>query len=140
MTKGGATLLRGGGGGGGLARGKGKGVGGLVQKDPKAMRSVGQGQLDRDEIQKVINAHIGEIQRCYERELIKTPGLSGKVQVEWTVGTSGSVRSARQTYTSLQSTSATNCIMGAIRSWVFPKPRGGEVIITYPFIFKSIGF
>ncbi len=140
MTKGGAALLRGGGGGGGLVRAEGKGVGGLVQKNPQAMRSVGQGQLDRDEIQKVINAHIGEIQRCYERELMKTPSLSGKVQVEWTVGTSGGVRSVRQTYTSLESTAVSSCIMGAIRGWTFPKPSGGEVIVTYPFIFKSIGF
>jgi outer membrane biosynthesis protein TonB len=140
MTKGGAALLRGGGGGGGLARGKKRGVGGLVQKNPKAMRSVGQGHLDRDEIQKVINKHIGQIQRCYERELLRTPGLSGKVQVEWTIATSGKVRSARQTYTSIRSNGVSNCILGAIRSWVFPRPKGGEVIVNYPFIFKSIGF
>jgi pSer/pThr/pTyr-binding forkhead associated (FHA) protein len=140
MTKGGAALLRGGGGGGGLARGKSRGVGALVQKNPKAMRSVGQGHLDRDEIQKVINKNIGHIQRCYERELIKTPGLSGKVQVEWTIATSGRVRTARQTFTSIRSTNVSNCILGAIRGWVFPRPRGGEVVVNYPFIFKSIGF
>jgi len=33
-----------------------------------------------------------------------------------------------------------NCILGRIKSWRFPKPRGGEVIVNYPFIFKSIGF
>jgi outer membrane biosynthesis protein TonB len=142
LTKGGAALLRGGGGGGGLlAGGQGKRtVGGLVQKDPKAMRSAGQGQLDRDEIQKVINDNIGAIQRCYERELLKSPGLSGKIQVEWTIATSGSVRSVRQTFTSMNSTNTSNCIMSSIRGWRFPKPKGGEVIVNYPFIFKSIGF
>ena len=104
------------------------------------MRQVGEGQLDRDEIQKVINENIGQIQRCYERELIHAPGLSGKVQVEWTVATSGSVRMVRQTFTSMNSTAVSNCIMGAIRSWAFPRPRGGEVVVNYPFIFKSIGF
>ena len=142
LTKGGAALLRGGGGGGGLlAGGAGKRtVGGLVQKDPRAMRSAGTGQLDRDEIQKVINDNIGAIQRCYERELIKAPGLSGKIQVEWAIATSGSVRSARQTFTSMNSTNVSSCIMGAIKTWRFPKPKGGEVIVNYPFIFKSIGF
>jgi hypothetical protein len=104
------------------------------------MRSVGQGFLDRDEIQKVINQNIGQIQRCYERELLKSPGLAGKVQVEWTIATSGRVRSCRQTYTSMQGTAVSSCIMDAIRGWVFPQPKGGEVIVNYPFIFKSIGF
>ena len=142
MTKGGAALLRGGGGGGGLLAGKAgtRTVGGLVQKDPKAMRQVGQGQLDRDEIQKVINDNIGAIQRCYERELLKASGLSGKIQVEWTIATSGSVRAVRQTFTSMNDTNVSNCIMSSIRGWRFPKPRGGEVIVNYPFLFKSIGF
>jgi hypothetical protein len=141
VTKGGAALLRGGGGGAGRLSGKGtRGVGGLVQKNPKAIKPRGQGQLDRDEIQKVINANIGQIQRCYERELLKSAGLSGKIQVEWTIATSGRVRTTRQTFTSMKSNAVSSCIMGAIKRWVFPRPRGGEVIVTYPFIFKSIGF
>lgn len=141
MTKGGAALLRGGGGGAGVLSGKGtREVGGLVQKMPKAMRATGQGTLDRDEIQKVINANIGAIQRCYERELLKTPGLSGKVQVEWNIGTSGSVRGVRQTFSNLNNNDVVNCIMSNIKSWQFPQPKGGEVVVNYPFIFKSIGF
>ncbi len=141
VTKGGTALLRGGGGGAGQLSGKGtRQVGGLVQKVPQAMRAVGQGTLDRDAIQKVINENISQVQRCYERELIQNSGLSGKIQVEWTIGTSGSVRSARQTFSSLASTGVATCIMSAIRSWRFPQPKGGEVVVNYPFIFKSIGF
>ena len=66
--------------------------------------------------------------------------MSGKIQVEWTIATSGSVRSVRQTFTSMNSTNTSNCIMSSIRGWRFPKPKGGEVIVNYPFIFKSIGF
>lgn len=141
VTKGGAALLRGGAGGAGALSGKGeRAVGGLVQKVPQQMRSAGQGQLDRDEIQKVINKNINQIQRCYERELLKNPGLSGKVQVEWTVGTNGSVRSTRQKFADLNSSTAVSCILGAIKGWQFPQPRGGEVVVSYPFIFKPIGF
>lgn len=141
LTKGAAELLRGGGGGAGALSGKGtRAVGGLVQKVPQAMRSVGQGQLDRDEIQKVINKGIGQIQRCYERELLKSPGLAGKVQVEWTIAMSGAVKSARQQFTDMNSTAVVSCILAAIKTWQFPQPRGGEVVVSYPFIFKSIGF
>lgn len=140
-TKGGAALLRGGGGGAGRLSGSGtRRVGGLVQKAPRAMRRQGQGSLDRDEIQKVINRNVSQIQRCYERELLKKPGLSGKVQVEWVIGTSGAVRSSRLSFSNLGSTDAVNCILGKVRGWRFPRPKGGEVIVNYPFIFKSIGF
>ena len=29
-----------------------------------------------------------------------------------------------------------NCITGRIRSWRFPKPKGGSVTVAYPFIFS----
>ena len=102
LTKGGAALLRGGGGGGGLlAGGAGKrSVGGLVQKDPKRCAPPARASSTATRSRSVINDNIGAIQRCYERELLKAPGLSGKIQVEWTIATSGSVASARQTFTS----------------------------------------
>ena len=84
--------------------------------------------------------NINAIQRCYERELIRKPGLSGKIQVEWVVATSGAVRTARQAFSNLDSSDVSNCILSAIRGWRFPQPKGGEVIVNYPFIFKSIGF
>lgn len=141
-TQGGAALLRGGQGGAGqLVGGKGtRQVGGIVTKVPQAMAAKGQGSLDRDEIQKVINRGISAIQRCYERELLRSPGLAGKIMVEWTVSTSGSVKSARQAFSSLNNAAAVNCIIGVVKTWQFPRPRGGEVVVNYPFIFKPVGF
>ena len=31
------------------------------------------------------------------------------------------------------------CIAGAVRRWEFPKPQGGIVVVTYPFVLKSAG-
>ena len=139
MTKGAAALLRGGGGGAGAITGKvGGKVGGLVTKMPGQMRAAG-GSLDRDEIQKVVNKHVGEIQRCYERELLKTPGLSGKVTVEWVVATNGSVKSSRQKDSTMQSAAAVNCMLSSVKGWQFPQPKGGEVVVSYPFNFSPIG-
>ena len=141
VTKGGTALLRGGGGGAGALSGKGtRGVGGIVQKVPQEMRSVGQGSLDRDAIQKVINQNVSQIQRCYERELVNNPGLSGKIEVEWTVMLSGSVKSTRQKFNTLSSPAAVSCILDKIKTWRFPNPKGGEVIVSYPFVFKSISY
>ena len=52
-------------------------------------RSVGvpQGNIDREAVAKTINAHLQEVRGCYERALLKDPGLAGKVVLEWTIGT-----------------------------------------------------
>ncbi|HSI05468.1 MAG TPA: AgmX/PglI C-terminal domain-containing protein, partial [Myxococcota bacterium] len=110
----------------------------LVTKMPQGMHAQG-GSLDREEIQKVVNKHIGEIQRCYERELLKTPTLAGKVTLEWVVATSGAVKSSRQKDATLQSSSAVNCMLASVKGWQFPQPRGGEVVVSYPFNFAAIG-
>jgi hypothetical protein len=32
-----------------------------------------------------------------------------------------------------------NCIMARIKTWAFPKPKGGgQVLVSYPFLFKSL--
>lgn len=139
-TRSGNKLLRGGGGGAGkLKGGGGRRVRGLVQKRPRAMRSQGQGTLGRAKIQRVINSHISAIQRCYERQLLKTAGLSGKVRAEWIIAADGSVKTARQKRSSLNSTAVVNCILANIRKWKFPRPKGGQVVVTYPFTFKPLG-
>lgn len=139
VTRGGAAVLRGGEGGGGHLAGQGeREVYGLVQKVPRAMLSTGTGKLDKELIQKVLNANVGEIQRCYERALIKTPSLTGQVQVEWIISLSGAVRQARQKSSTLGSSEAVSCILGSIGRWRFPRPSGGEVVVTYPFTFRPV--
>jgi hypothetical protein len=33
-----------------------------------------------------------------------------------------------------------SCVAGRVRTWQFPKPKGGGVVIvTYPFIFAQSG-
>jgi hypothetical protein len=87
---------------------------------------------------KVINSKLGQIQGCYERALTKNPSLAGKVTFEWTVRTNGRVRNAREKTSTLGNPKVSQCILRIIRSMRFPRPRGGEVIIAYPFMFRSV--
>jgi hypothetical protein len=52
----------------------------------------------------------------------------------------GKVTSVRTKSSTLRSSAVEGCIMNALKKWQFPKPRGGSVIITYPFLFNSVGF
>ncbi len=113
-------------------------VRGLVTRPPQREIQV-QGELDRGEIQKVVNAHLREVQACYERKLLKDPTLAGKINFEWVVQPSGSVGVVRVKFSSVRNTEVASCIQGSIQGWKFPQPKGGPVTVIYPFVFGTVG-
>jgi hypothetical protein len=108
-----------------------------VTAKPNAMKV--EGQLDRGEIQRVINAHIFELQGCFERQLISSPNLAGKVSFEWVIGLSGAVTTVKIKSSTLSSNEATSCMQAAIRRWQFPSPKGGQVTVIYPIALANSG-
>jgi len=120
--------------------GTGNRVRGRVRRAPTRAISATGGVLDRGAIQKVVNAHMSQIQRCYEVQLLKNPGLSGKIVFDWVISPSGGVSSARQVSSSLASPMVSTCILALIRTWRFPQPVGGAVQVRYPFVFRVQGF
>jgi hypothetical protein len=108
-----------------------------VTAKPNAMKV--EGHLDRGEIQRVINAHIFELQGCFERQLISSPNLAGKVSFEWVIGLNGAVTTVKIKSSSLSSNEATSCMQAAIRRWQFPSPKGGQVTVIYPIALANSG-
>jgi TonB family protein len=114
-------------------------VAGRVTTQPRMSQVKGAGELSKDEIQRVISQHVGEIQFCYEKQLRTNPGLNGRVVLEWTVTTSGSVGVVKVSTSSLPSNDATRCMMDKVKTWKFPRPRGnGAVTVVYPFVFNTL--
>ncbi len=140
---GGRELLMGKGGGGIGAMGAG-GVGkgpvraGVARAASDRVSS--QGQIDKEAVAKAINSHLAEIQRCYESALLKNPGLAGKVVLEWSISTQGTVVSSKTKSSTLKDSSVEACILRSLNTWQFPPARGSSVIISYPFIFNAVGF
>jgi hypothetical protein len=148
-VKAGIDLLRGGKGRGGMAGiGPGalrggktgrRGVGGVVFKAPKRKMRV-RGHLSRDAIAKVVRKHLREIQYCYEKNLMLNSKLAGKLIMEWTITISGSVSVVKTKSNTMQTPAVAMCVSAKIKRWKFPRPKGGIVVVSYPFIFNSIGF
>jgi len=114
--------------------GVGTGEVGLLEEE-----SVVEGGLDREVIAAVIKESLGEIRYCYERHLSSNPDLSGKVQVKFTIGSKGSVVDQGIGASTLSSANVEGCILRRVARWKFPNPKGGtSVIVTYPFLFKSL--
>ena len=106
----------------------------------KALNPDVSGALDKRVIQKVVRNHFGELRACYERELAKVKGLTGKVQVTWLVSADGNVANAFVSETTLKNKTVETCITNAIKRWRFPKPAGGAACkVTYPFALESGG-
>ena len=140
----GAEILRGKGGGGigalgagGVGKGK---VGGTVTRATARSIASTQGTVDREAVARVINSHLNEVHGCYERALLKNPSLAGKVVLEWTIGAAGRVVAAKTKSSTLSNAAVEACILSSLKTWTFPAPKGGVVIITYPFLFNSVGY
>ena len=98
------------------------------------------GGLSREEIELVIKRHQSEILFCYKSELQKSPGLAGKVAVNFTIDGSGAISEAGVAQTSLENEAVEQCVLSRIRRWRFPEPKGGGVVVvTYPWIFMQAG-
>jgi TonB family protein len=123
--------------------GYGEGVGGLGMRAHRDINiSAGSpiimGSLDKLIIRRVIKQHLAQIRYCYEKELTRSPGLFGKVATEFTISKDGDVTAASVSQSTLNNSEVEQCITSKIRTWVFPKPKGGGVVIVkYPFIFKT---
>jgi TonB family protein len=137
------TAGRGSGGSGG--DGYGEGASGLGKKADRdinisAGSPVIMGSLDKEIIRRIIKQHIAQIRYCYEKELVRSPGLFGKVATSFTISGDGHVQSASVTESTLKNDEVERCITAKIRTWEFPKPKGGGVVVVkYPFIFKTTG-
>jgi len=96
------------------------------------------GKLAMADVARVVNSHIGQITACYEHALLSNPALGGRIVFDWTVTTSGGVSNVRVRSSTLGDAGVASCISGKIKRWKFPKPEGGNVTITYPFLFRSV--
>ncbi|MFW6050288.1 MAG: AgmX/PglI C-terminal domain-containing protein [Myxococcota bacterium] len=126
--------------GGGVGRGKG-GAGAPGRKAREVKVSVSQGApqvsgyLSREQILRVVRANQAAIKYCYEVQLQRQPNLRGKVGVFWRIGLSGNVETARIASSTLRDSGVEGCILRQVRRWRFPKPDGGTVKVTFPFLF-----
>ena len=95
-----------------------------------------EGTLARDEIRKVVVAHIGEIRRCYNEGLSRDPAAQGRVVLEFTIGAEGTVTRSAVGSSDMADVKVPECMAAAALGWSFPRPEGGEVAVSYPFVLE----
>jgi hypothetical protein len=73
------------------------------------------------------------IHACYVQALRTAPTLAGVIRTQFVVDAEGVVRSADVTQGLTPELDA--CVLSQIKQTAFPQPRGGQVIVRYPFNF-----
>jgi hypothetical protein len=102
------------------------------------------GSLDKSLIDKVIKQNQAKFLYCYQRELVKDPGLQGKVTLNFTISKDGSVAKSK-THTSgttLNNGTVQSCMNAQMKALRFPELKGPPtaiVMVKYPFNFGSGG-
>ena len=134
--------------GAGNGSGLGRGSGGIgVKGRPRAEIRVSlqtaaprvNGYLSAEQINRVVRANSAAIRYCYELEVQRQPTLRGRVEIQWRINLQGSVTSARVDSSTMHNAGVEGCMVRQIRRWRFDHPDGGEVVVTYPFIFGVSG-
>lgn len=96
------------------------------------------GPLDRDIIRRIVRAHINEVRYCYNEGLSADPALSGRVAIQFTIGSAGKVVEAVVASSTLDEDDddegVATCIGTAVQRWKFPKFEGEAAVVTYPFV------
>jgi hypothetical protein len=134
--------------GAGSGSGLGKGSGGIGAKGrERKERAISvttgtpkvNGYLSPEQINRVVRANQAQIRYCYENEVQRQPSLKGRVEVQWRINLQGAVITAKVASSTLRNAKVEGCMVRQVRNWKFPKPDGGEVVVTYPFIFGVQG-
>lgn len=94
--------------------------------------------LTREEIRMVVRAKLPQIRGCYQAGLARTPQLGGRTLLRFAIGPDGKAGEIEIVEDQLGDPEVASCLVTALASWQFPRPRdGSSIVISYPFSFSS---
>ena len=92
-------------------------------------------KLSQSDIMKVVAANKPAITNCVNEQKKKSPGISGKLVMRWTIQPSGRTTGVTVKSDEFKKTYMASCISGLIKGWTFPKHRKQGDPIDFPFTF-----
>lgn len=105
----------------------------------KKVASAPSGTIDTKKYNDFINSRFGQVRSCYERRLKVNQMLQGVVDVNISVNDRGWVNWITVKRDTVRDDEMLACIKKTIRSWQFPSPEGGRVVVGKTFNFKRKG-
>jgi TonB family protein len=98
-----------------------------------------RGELSHASIEAGIGAGRPAISACIARAAQDGPVDDGRVVVTFIIEPTGAVESVAFLVSTLTDETLAGCVLDALRSIRFEPPRGGIVVVSYPFSFRFAG-
>jgi outer membrane biosynthesis protein TonB len=95
------------------------------------------GSLSKEQIMKVVKAHMAGVKYCYEKELQHKTSLAGGVDIFWLILPDGTVQKASLKGSTMSDPAVEGCILRQVKQWQFPKAPGQTIVTRFPFVFKG---
>jgi hypothetical protein len=106
------------------------------QQAPAADDQAMHGRMAPEAIQTTIRAQRARFSHCYEAGLARNSKLTGRLAIRFVIGIDGRVTSAALAENTLPDCEVTRCVRDEFRSFRFPAPQGGSVVVVYPLVFE----
>jgi outer membrane biosynthesis protein TonB len=96
-----------------------------------------QGPLTAEVVDEVVQRHMAQLRYCYQRELARSPGIEGRLALDFKIVHHGSVADAAVHSSTLASEAVEECVLGRFRRFQFPEEDGrGIVTVRYRLLFE----
>lgn len=102
----------------------------------KGIAVSGDGKLSPNQVERTLAMHLDFFEGCYEGALARNPHLSGPVLVQWVIDPHGKAQDVRIVRSRIRSPGLHQCLINRISGLRFAHPRGGSVLVRYPFSFS----
>jgi hypothetical protein len=96
------------------------------------------GGLTAEEINRIVKARGPVFRACYQRELNRSPNISGKLIIRFKIDGKGVVQAASLGGGTLSNAAVTDCVTSNVMRLKFPA-KGGLANVSYPFVFSPGG-
>jgi TonB family protein len=112
--------------------------GDILISRPESIEGAASSNSKRDimAINAVVASHKTSVRMSYERFLKKTPDLSGKITVRFTIDASGNVTRMEILENTTGNKELEDEISRKVKMWKFESIPEGEVTVTYPLVFQ----
>jgi hypothetical protein len=101
------------------------------------MSSVSSGRLPFVVVRQIVRASYGVFRGCYQRGLMASAKLEGRVNVRFVIREDGSVDQIADAVSDLPSEDVINCVLHGFRALHFPAPRGESMTVKYPILLRT---
>jgi TonB family protein len=95
------------------------------------------GSVSAKDVNATVRAHQSEVMACREAAHQRNHALKGKVFVRASVASTGRVNNAQVAGSTVRDAKLDTCVLGAFRTWSFPKPTGhAPAPVSFTFNFE----